>query len=98
MRILTLDIETSPSLAYVWKLWKENIPLQRLIETGEVICFAAKWYDQPDVMFHSIFHDGKDGMVQAAYELLSQADAVVTYNGKKFDMPHLNREFILSGL
>lgn len=98
MKILTLDIETSPSLAYVWRLFKENIPLQRLVETGEVICVAAKWYDADDVLFYSTHHDGKEGMLRAVYELLNEADVVVTYNGKKFDIPHLNREFILLGL
>ena len=98
MRILTVDIETSPSLAYVWRLFKENIPLQRLVETGEVICVAAKWYDSDEVMFYSVHHDGKQEMLNAIYNLLSEADAVVTYNGKKFDIPHLNREFILAGM
>lgn len=96
-KILTLDIETSPALAYVWRLWKENIPLQRLVETGEVICFAAKWYDEDDVVFRSTYHDGKSAMVQAAHDLLDEADFVVTYNGKKFDIPHLNREILLDG-
>jgi hypothetical protein len=98
MKLLIIDIETSPSLAYVWRLFKENIPLQRLVDTGEVICFAAKWYDSDEVMFHSIYHDGKEAMIRAAYDLLSEADAVIHYNGKKFDMPHLNREFILAGM
>jgi len=98
MKILTLDIETSPSLAYVWRLFKENIPLARLVETGEVICVAAKWHGDDNVMFYSIHHDGKQEMLNAVYNLLSEADAVVTYNGKKFDIPHLNREFILAGM
>ena len=98
VKILTLDIETSPSLAYVWRLFKENIPLQRLVETGEVICVAAKWYDEEDVMFFSVHHDGKEEMLKGIYDLLSEADVVVTYNGKKFDIPHLNREFILAGM
>lgn len=97
MRVLTLDLETSPSLAYVWRLFKENIPLQRLVETGEVICVAAKWYDTEETMFFSTFHDGKEGMLRGVYDLLDAADVVVTYNGKKFDIPHLNREFILQG-
>lgn len=82
----------------MWRLFKENIPLQRLVETGEVICVAAKWYDSDDVMFYSVHHDGKQEMLNAIYNLLSEADAVVTYNGKKFDIPHLNREFILAGM
>lgn len=98
MKILTLDIETSPNLAHVWGLWNENIPLPRLLESGEVICFAAKWHGAKKVHFYSIHHDGKEAMVQAAHDLLSEADVVVHYNGDKFDLPHLNREFVESGL
>ena len=35
---------------------------------------------------------------RAAHDLLSEADVVVHYNGDKFDLPHLNREFVESGL
>jgi len=98
MKILTLDIETSPNLAHVWGLWNENIPLARLLESGEVICFAAKWHDQKKVLFYSVHHHGKEEMVRAAHELLSEADVVVHYNGDKFDLPHLNREFLELGL
>lgn len=98
MRVLVLDIETRPSLAYVWSLWDENVPLQRLVETGSVVCFAAKWLDEKRVHFHSDFHDGHEAMVRAAWELIDEADAVVHYNGTAFDIKHLNREFALLGL
>lgn len=98
MKILTLDIETSPNLGYVWSLWKQNIGLSQLVESGEVICFAAKWFGQEEVFFHSKHHDGKQEMLNAAYNLISEADVVVHYNGKSFDMKHLNREFLLAGM
>lgn len=97
MKILTLDIETSPNLGYVWSLWKQNIGLSQLVESGEVICFAAKWYDSDEVIFASKHHDGKQEMLNQAYNLISQADVIVHYNGKTFDMKHLNREFLLAG-
>jgi hypothetical protein len=37
-------------------------------------------------------------MVQTVHALMNDADVVVTYNGDKFDIPHLNREFHLAGL
>lgn len=82
----------------MWRLFKENIPLARLVETGEVICVAAKWHGEEEVLFYSVHHDGKQEMLNGIYNLLSEADAVVSYNGKKFDIPHLNREFILAGM
>ena len=96
--ILTIDIETSPNLAHVWALWNQNVGLSQLREASEVMCFAAKWYDEDDVIFYSGRDDGRDEMIRAAHDLLSEADIVVTYNGKKFDIPHLNREFIEVGL
>jgi len=98
LRLLTLDIETSPNLAHVWGLFKQNIGLNQLMESGQVISFAAKWHGDKKVLFYSDHHNGHDVMVQAAHDLLSEADAVIHYNGTSFDMPHLNREFLLAGM
>jgi DNA polymerase elongation subunit (family B) len=98
LRILTLDIETRPHLAHVWALWDQNIGLSQLVEAGTVICFAAKWHGQPKVEFYSDHHDGHDVMVRKAWELVDKADAIVTYNGRAFDLKHLGREWLLAGL
>jgi DNA polymerase III epsilon subunit-like protein len=37
-------------------------------------------------------------MIKTIHSLLEEADAVVHYNGTKFDIPTLNKEFILLGL
>lgn len=37
-------------------------------------------------------------MLRAAHKLLSEADAVIHFNGSKFDVPVLNKEFLLNGL
>lgn len=97
-RILTIDIETSPSIAHVWGLFKQTVSLAQLQESTRVIAFAAKWYGEDEVLFFSEFHHGHDVMVKAAHELLDEADIVVHYNGKSFDMPHLNREFLLADM
>jgi len=94
MKLLLLDIETRPGLAYIWSMWDDYVPLDRLIESAEVICWAAKWVDESKVEFRSVFHDGKQTMIQRMHTLLDQADAVIHYNGKRFDIPHLNREFL----
>src|SRR6478752_6173831 len=97
MRILTIDIETSPNLAHVWQLWQQNVSLSQLQKAGEVMCFAAKWYGTEEVEYYSTFHDGKSEMLAEAYRLLEEADVVVHYNGVRFDIPHLNREFLEIG-
>lgn len=97
-RILTIDIETSPNLAYVWDLWRDKVGPAMLKDNGQVICWAAKWYGHKRVLFASDHHDGHDVMVAKARDLIDEADIVITYNGKRFDQKHLRREFLLADL
>lgn len=98
MKVLLLDIESSPSTAYVWSLFKETIPLTRLIDSSEVLCFSAKWYGKSKLMFESIHKTSPKKMLNKIHMLLSEADAVVTYNGNRFDIPTLNKEFVQYGM
>ena len=83
MRILVLDLETRPNLAFCWALWDQNIGLSQIVETGSVISFAAKWHGERKVLFHSDFHDGHGVMVQSAWDLMDEADVIVHYNGAR---------------
>lgn len=96
-RILHIDIETSPNLCYTWGLFKQNISIGQIAQPGATLCFAAKWEGDRTMHFHSSWNDGL-GMLGAAWELLDEADIVVHYNGAKFDIPTLNKEFALNGM
>lgn len=98
MKVLTLDIETSPNLADVWGLWKQNVGLAQLRQSTEMLCFAAKWEDEGDVQFFSQFEHGRTEMVAEAWKLLDEADVVVHFNGRAFDIPHINREILVAGM
>lgn len=95
-KILLLDIETAPATAYVWKLFDENIGLDQLINPSRMLCWAAKWYRGE---WHVADERGNRlAMLKALHVLLSEADAVVTYNGDRFDLPKINGEFVAAGL
>ena len=96
-RVLVIDIETSPNVAYVWGMWNQNVSISQLIEPSRVLCFAAKWLGESKMSFYSEHHHGADSMVEAAWSMLDEADTVVGYNHVKFDVPHLQREFVLRG-
>lgn len=98
IKILALDIETAPSVAFVWGLFKETIPISRVISPGYTLCFASSWeHEQDNVVFRSLFeHDMRD-MLQTLWDQLNEADVVIHYNGKKFDIPTINREFVKYG-
>jgi DNA polymerase elongation subunit (family B) len=97
VRILMLDIETAPHLVAAWGLFDQQIPIDRLLEPGYTLCWAAKWYGEKEIMFSSIL-DGRRKMVRSVHKLLSECDAVCHYNGTKFDIPTLNKEFLLLDL
>lgn len=92
MNILLLDIETSPNTAYVWGIWNENIPIARLIDHSHLLCWSAKWLgEDTEVIFNR-----SDTMLVELHHLLDKADIVVTYNGNRFDIPVVNKEFLLN--
>lgn len=97
-KILCLDIETSPAKAYVWKLFDVNISLDQLIVPSAPICVAAKWVGEKDLFFFSDWNDGHDVMIHEIHRLISEADAVLTYNGDSFDIRKLTGEFVIAGL
>jgi hypothetical protein len=97
-KILVLDIETKPLIAYVWRMYEEVNSIDKLIDTGGLLCFAAKWLGKNKTFFYSEWEHGPTAMAKAAHALLAEADAVITYNGDRFDLPKLQAEFAVQEL
>jgi hypothetical protein len=102
IKLLTLDIETTPNLAHVWQLWgQQHIGLNQLMESSELLCAAWKWQEDSRTQFcvgpSFEQHMPEEWPLAALYEAVDMADAIITYNGKKFDMPRLNSAFIENG-
>lgn len=97
-KILVIDIEWKPTKAYVWQPWQENITPEKIIEHGGLLCVGAKWVGKRETYLFTEWGDGHENMLKATHSLLSEADAVVTYNGDKYDLRKLNGEFILHGM
>ncbi len=93
MNILTLDIETAPNLVWAWNnmLWQSAIPHNYIIEPSFIMCWAAKWHGKNTVFYRK--HTQVD-FLSKLWELMDKADAVITYNGKKFDRKYINAAFI----
>ncbi len=66
-------------------------------DTSRVLCSAYKWLGEKKTNFTSEWTDGVDGMLEKMYNVIEEADAIVTYNGNRFDLPTLNKEFLLTG-
>lgn len=105
-RILLIDIETAPHRAYVWGLRGQDIATNQIVEPGYTLCWAAKWLGDREVYFQRVsgglgsaeYEDTSQLMIGAAHRLIEEADAVVHYNGAKFDIPTLQKEFLEQGM
>lgn len=103
-KVLVLDIETSPIIAYTWgPKWETN--LIECLEHSKVICYSAKWLGGRQVTKGLLDYKGyKKGkiddnkLVKEVHKLVDEADIVVTQNGVQFDMKVLNARFIQNKL
>jgi hypothetical protein len=102
-KILLLDIETAPILGYVWGLYDNDLGVSQIASDWHVLAWAAKWLDAPaskiiyrDQRRASKIEDDKK-ILKEMWELLNEADVIITQNGKAFDEKKLNARFILNG-
>lgn len=97
-RILILDIETAPNIAYVWGAWKQNIGQKQWLTKSHILSFAAKWLGEDNIVYFENRKKNDRRIVRAVFELLDEADIVVAHNGKKFDLPTIIGRGIIHGL
>lgn len=101
-KILVLDIETSPIIAHVWGLFDQNVGLNQVQDDWHVISWCAKWLGHKDVMYmdqrtqKDISNDKK--IMTYLWELMDEADVLLTHNGDNFDIKKVNARFILHGM
>lgn len=98
MKTLFLDIETTPMKVYTWGLFDQNISIDQIIESTEMLCFGARWLGERKVIFRSSYHDGKKTMLEDLHKLMDEADVLVGWNSAAFDHKHINREFLENGM
>lgn len=100
-KVLVFDIETSPVLAYVWNLFDQNIALNQIHDDWQVLSWSAKWLGDPPnkIMYMDRRKSNNDkAILKGIWNLLNEADIVVTQNGIRFDQKKLNARFVLNGL
>lgn len=100
-KILTLDIETAPLSSYHWGLWKENINLNQIQVEWSILSVAWKWLHEKKPHCEHAHPDmprRDQGLLKRAWQLLDEADIVVTQNGIDFDIKKLNARMVAEGL
>jgi len=86
-KILLIDIETAPNVAYVWGAFKQFVGSDQWISKTHIMSYAAKWLDKDSIMYEDNRTSNDKSIVKNIYKLLDEADIVVAHNGDKFDLP-----------
>lgn len=104
-KILIIDIETAPLIAYVWGLYEQNVNLNMTERDWFILSFSAKWFGSDDIFYYDL--RGKDlladnvddtDLLRKVHYLLNEADIVIAHNGDRFDIKKLKTRFILNGM
>lgn len=100
-KIVTLDIETSPIVAYVWGLFKVNIGLNQIVEEWSILSYCIKELGKKKVTYHDTSNERNPrddlALMSQLHADLSDVDIVIAQNGKAFDLKKINARFIAHG-
>jgi len=78
---------------------EQRIALSMLKTSPRMLCYAAKYVGEKEVYFRSEWeYGGRLRMLNGLWELIANADATLTYNGDRFDLPKILGEFVLAKL
>lgn len=97
VRTLILDIETFPTMAYVWGLFDQNVGLNQIIQPGDVMSWSAKWAGDNNIYFSGLNMATPEEMLAGMWEMLDEADEAVGWNSNSFDVKLLNAGFAVQG-
>lgn len=97
MRTIILDIETAPSLAYVWGVWKQNVSQDMLLTHTYIMSCSIKELGNPNVMYFENRTDNDYEIVGNILKELDNSDFVIAHNGRKFDLPLIRSRAIHHG-
>jgi predicted RNA-binding Zn-ribbon protein involved in translation (DUF1610 family) len=103
-RILFLDIETFPNIAYVWGKYEQNV-IRYTRETC-LATFSAKWQGESKMISRGLddYPGYKAGsyddtlLVKDLWKLFDEADMIVAHNGDQFDIKVSQARFIFHKL
>ncbi len=104
LKILIVDVETAPMVAWTWGIWEQNISLDMIKSDWHLLSWSAKWLgDPPNKVMYADQRGVKDitndkKILEGVWKLMDDADVIIGQNSKKFDVKKLNARFIMNGM
>jgi hypothetical protein len=99
MRILTLDIETSPHEVYAFNVWQQNIAANQIIAPTAMLTWAAKWKGERKIQFREWadedFHETLHHMLNVhPTRPVPTVDLLTQVIRKRFKFPHNRLDYV----
>lgn len=91
-KILFIDVEVAPTLAYVFPRFKAHVSPEAVVKEPYMLTWAAKWLGTEEVfsdkltnheLFYTDHHDDKY-IIKSVRDLLDEADIIIAHN-ERFD-------------
>jgi len=96
---LYVDIETSPMIAYTWRIGRKiDLSHDNILREPAIICICWKWEGQ-EVKSLTWDRDQCDkAMLSKFIGILLSADEVIGHNGDRFDLPWIRTRCFFHGI
>lgn len=94
-KVLLVDLETSPNLAYTWAMYEQNV--LSIVNERDLLSFSYKWEGDKSVKVHSLNECGIKDLVSKLHKLFDEAEIIIAHNGDGFDIKMANTFFIKHG-
>ena len=103
-KVLVLDIETFPNIAYVWGKYDQNVI--RYTQQSCIATFVAKWLGEKKIISRSLpdYKGYKPGsyddraIVEDLWKVFDEADIIIAHNGDQFDIKVVVGRFLIYGM
>lgn len=95
---LFFDIETSYCQGWFWQpSFKTQISYDQVLKQSSIICICYKWQGSDKVRSLTWNNGDASEMMDKFFDVISEADEVVSHNGDKFDIKWIRTHFLLNG-
>jgi hypothetical protein len=103
-KITLLDIESCPTLAYVWQMYEADVIAVK--EDWFMLSYAYRTLGNkivqckclPDFKGYEKDHQNDRELVRHIWEVLDGSDVIIAHNGDRFDLRKINARFVFHGL
>lgn len=104
MKILLLDIETTPNISYTWGKYEQDVIA--FLQESYILSISYKWLGDkkvqakalPNFSGYTKNRNNDKKLIEFIWELLDEADIVIAQNGDRFDLRKINARFLYHGL